>query len=152
MEDESGLSDEIAAEADLGLSPVAAFLVRADRVADRLDTLLREVDCDYQKLRAGGWELPDFLSHTEPRARRVLDLDRRLPIPPTECLGEEAALLLALQAAANAVLQVTPGDAGLDTADQPTTLHHASFQRSLEKSRQHLDDYRTHRGTTNPRL
>ena len=130
--------------------PVTAFLASADRVAERLDTLLREVDRNYQKLRDGSWELPDFLSQTETRARRVLDLDRRLPVPPTECLGEEAALLLALQAAANAVLQVTPGDAGLAAGDRSTTLHHASFQRSLEKSRQHLDDYRTHRGSTNP--
>jgi hypothetical protein len=127
-----------------GLSPAQRFCHAADRVAARLAEQLDALAASYERLRTESLSLPDFMARCEPMARHVLDLDRRLPVPPTECLGEEAALLCALQAAANAALQVAPEDG----ATRPASLHHPSFQRSLQKSRQHLADYRGYRART----
>jgi len=140
---EAPLEDE--APVDPALSEEARFLVRADRVATRLAEQLDALDVHYARLKSEAWTLVDFMTLSEPLARRVLDLDRRLPVPPTACLGEEAALLCALQAAANAVLQIAPEGAG---PDRELQLHHASFQRSLAKSRQHLADYHGYRART----
>lgn len=128
-------------------SPAQDFLQRADRVAERLQRLLGEIDENYAKLRAKEWTLDHFTTHTDAVSRRVLELDKRLPVPPTECVGEEAALLLALQAGANAALQVTTGEtddlhAVLDRKEQ---LHHGSFQASMRKAHRHLDDYLAYR-------
>lgn len=128
-------------------SPAQTFLSRADRVAERLQRLLKEIDENYARLRSKEWTLDHFTAHTDPVSRRVLDLDKRLPVPPTECVGEEAALLLALQAAANAALQVTAGDADDLQAvlDRKEQLHHGSFQASVRKAHRHLNDYLAYR-------
>jgi len=146
--DEDEVEDEVEAELleapvaePPGLTPAQRFCVAADRVAARLAEQLDELDASYAQLRAGGVALADFMARHDAGARRILDLDRRLPVPPTECLGEEAALLCALQAAANAALQIAPEDG----AGRPASLHHPSFQRSLQKARQHLAEYRAYR-------
>lgn len=128
-------------------SPAQRFLGKADRVAERLSKHLAEIEANYAKLRSKEWTQDHFTAHTDPISRRVLDLDKRLPVPPTECVGEEAALLLALQAAANAALQVTTGDEEDLQAvlDRRESLHHGSFQVSMRKARRHLDDYLTYR-------
>ncbi len=128
-------------------TPAQRFLSKADRVADRLGAHLTNIEANYARLRGKEWTADQFAAHTDPISRRVLDLDKRLPVPPTECVGEEAALLLALQAAANAALQVTSGDEDELQAvlDRRETLHHGSFQASMRKARRHLDDYCTYR-------
>lgn len=128
-------------------SPAQSFLRSADRVAANLGTQLDEIEGNYAQLRAKEWTLEHFTAHTDQVSRRVLDLDKRLPVPPTECVGEEAALLLALQAAANAALQVTTGDADdlQVILDKRESLHHGSFQASLRKARRHLEDYLAYR-------
>ncbi len=129
------------------------FLRRADRIAVRLGDHVEELREAFAAARAGpstglgaGGPLEEFAARQEPLARRLLDLDRGLPVPPTECLAEESALLLALQTAANAVLQLVPDEEG--GARKP--LNVASFALSLDKSARHLETYRKLRAAAPP--
>ncbi|MCI0343361.1 MAG: hypothetical protein L0216_19820 [Planctomycetales bacterium] len=130
------------------------FLRRADRIAGRLGEHVEELRGAFAAARTAGSAsgrgeaiaLEEFASRQEPLARRLLDLDRGLPVPPTECLAEESALLLALQTAANAVLQLVPDEEG----GTRKPLNAASFALSLDKSLRHLETYRQLRAAAPP--